>query len=59
MPKATDPQPILFRSRQAPSAALPIAFEAMLPTRANLSGFTPAHQFLGSELIPFPLLLLA
>ncbi len=34
----------------------PKAFEAFLRMGANLSGFTPAHQILGSEAQPFPVL---
>jgi hypothetical protein len=37
----------------------PKTFEAVLRMGANLSGFTPAHQFLGSEAQPFPVLPLA
>ena len=37
----------------------PKSFEAVLRMRANLSGFTPAHQLLGSEAQPFPVLPLA
>ena len=33
----------------------PKAFEAVLRMGANLSGFTPVHQILGSEPQPFPL----
>jgi hypothetical protein len=40
--------PLLLRS--------PKSFEAVLRMGANLSGFTPAHQLLGSEPQPFPLL---
>ena len=43
--------PILLRS--------PKAFEAVLRMGANLSGFTPAHQLLGSEAQHFPVLPLA
>jgi hypothetical protein len=43
--------PLLLRS--------PKAFEAVLRMGANLSGFTPAHQLLGRELQPFPVLPLA
>jgi len=43
--------PLLLRS--------PKAFEALLRMGANLSGFTPAHQLLGSEPQPFPVLPLA
>ena len=43
--------PLLLRS--------PKAFEAMLRMGANLSGFTPAHQLLGREPQPFPVLPLA
>jgi len=43
--------PLLLRS--------PKAFEAVLRMGANLSGFTPAHQILGSEPQPFPVLPLA
>ena len=43
--------PILLRS--------PKAFEAVLRMGANLSGFTPAHQLLGREPQPFPVLPLA
>ena len=43
--------PLLLRS--------PKAFEAVLRMGANLSGFTPAHQLLGREPQPFPLLPLA
>lgn len=43
--------PLLLRS--------PKAFEAVLRMGANLSGFTPAHQLLGHEPQPFPLLPLA
>jgi hypothetical protein len=43
--------PLLLRS--------PKAFEAVLRMGANLSGFTPAHQLLGSEAQPFPVLPLA
>ena len=34
----------------------PKIFEALLRMGANLSGFTPAHDFLGSESLPFPVL---
>jgi len=37
----------------------PKAFEALLRMGANLSGFTPAHQLLGREPQPFPVLPLA
>ncbi len=40
--------PLLLRS--------PKAFEAVLRMGANLSGFTPAHQLLGREPQPFPVL---
>ena len=43
--------PLLIRS--------PKAFEAVLRMGANLSGFTPAHQLLGSEPQSFPVLPLA
>ena len=43
--------PLLLRS--------PKAFEAVLRMSANLSGFTPAYQLLGSEPQPFPVLPLA
>ena len=43
--------PLLLRS--------PKAFEAVLRMGANLSGFTPAHQLLGRESQPFPVLPLA
>lgn len=43
--------PLLLRS--------PKAFEALLRVSANLSGFTPAHQLLGCEPQPFPVLPLA
>ena len=43
--------PLLLRS--------PKAFEAVLRMGANLSGFTPAHQLLGREPQPFPVLPLA
>lgn len=43
--------PLLLRS--------PKAFEAVLRIASNLSGFTPAHQLLGSEPQPFPVLPLA
>ena len=43
--------PLLLRS--------PKAFEAVLRMGANLSGFTPAHQLLGREPRPFPVLPLA
>ena len=43
--------PLLLRS--------PKAFEAVLRMGANLSGFPPAHQLLGREPQPFPVLLLA
>jgi hypothetical protein len=43
--------PLLVRS--------PKAFEAVLRMGANLSGFTPAHQLLGSEPQPFPVLPIA
>jgi hypothetical protein len=43
--------PLLLRS--------PKAFEAVLRMGANLSGFTPAHQLLGGEPEPFPVLPLA
>jgi hypothetical protein len=43
--------PLLLRS--------PKAFEAVLRMGANLSGFTPAHQLLGRETQPFPVLPLA
>jgi nucleoside-diphosphate-sugar epimerase len=43
--------PLLLRS--------PKAFEAVLRMGANLSGFTPAHQLLGGEPQPFPVLPLA
>ena len=43
--------PLLLRS--------PKAFEALLRMGANLSGFTPAHQLLGCEPQPFPVLPLA
>ncbi len=38
--------PLLLRS--------PKAFESVLRMSANLSGFTPAHQFLAAEAKPFP-----
>tara|TARA_Y100001954_G_scaffold205531_1_gene227666 strand:- start:3752 stop:4645 length:894 start_codon:yes stop_codon:yes gene_type:complete len=41
--------PLLLRS--------PKAFEAVLRMGANLSGFTPVHQLLGSEPQPFPAML--
>lgn len=37
----------------------PKGFEAVLRMSANLSGFTPAHEILGSEAQPFPVLPLA
>lgn len=37
----------------------PKAFEAVLRMGANLSGFTPAHQLLGREPQPFPVVSLA
>ena len=43
--------PLLLRS--------PKAFEAVLRMGSNLSGFTPAHQLLGREPQPFPVLPLA
>ena len=43
--------PLLLRS--------PKAFEAVLRMGADLSGFTPAHQLLGREPQPFPILPLA
>ena len=43
--------PLLMRS--------PKAFEAVLRIGANLSGFTPAHQLLGRQPQPFPVLPLA
>ena len=43
--------PLLLRS--------PKAFEAVLRMGANLSGFSPAHQLLGREPQPFPVLPLA
>mgnify|MGYP003952635197 CR=1 FL=1 len=43
--------PLLLRS--------PKAFEAVLRMGANLSGFTPVHQLLGSEPQPFPVFPLA
>jgi hypothetical protein len=43
--------PLLLRS--------PKAFEAVLRMGANLSGFTPAHQLLGLQPQPFPVLPLA
>mgnify|MGYP001181345485 CR=1 FL=1 len=43
--------PLLLRS--------PKAFEAVLRMGANLSGFTPAHQLLGSKPNPFPVMPLA
>jgi hypothetical protein len=43
--------PLLLRS--------PKAFEAVLRIGANLSGFSPAHQLLGCEPQPFPVLPLA
>jgi hypothetical protein len=43
--------PLLLRS--------PKTFEAVLRMGANLSGFTPAHQLLGCEPQPFPVLPLA
>jgi len=43
--------PLLLRS--------PKSFEAVLRMGANLSGFTPAHQLLGREPQPFPVLPLA
>ena len=43
--------PLLLRS--------PKAFESVLRVGANLAGFTPAHQLLGSEPEPFPVLPLA
>ena len=43
--------PLLLRS--------PKAFEAVLRMSANLSGFTPAHQLLGLDPQPFPVLPLA
>jgi hypothetical protein len=43
--------PLLLRS--------PKTFEAVLRMGANLSGFSPAHQLLGCEPQPFPVLPLA
>ena len=43
--------PLLLRS--------PKAFEAVMRMTANLSGFTPAHQLLGGEPQPFPVMPLA
>jgi hypothetical protein len=43
--------PLMLRS--------PKAFEAVLRIGANLSGFTPTHQLLGTEPQPFPVLPLA
>jgi len=43
--------PLLLRSHKG--------FEAVLRLGANLSGFIPAHQLLGSEPQPFPVLPLA
>jgi hypothetical protein len=34
----------------------PKAFEAVLRMGANLAGFTPAHQLLGTDPQPFPVL---
>ncbi len=50
----------LFFSLAAPLLlGSPKAFEAVLRMGANLSGFTPAHQLLGCEPQPFPVLPLA
>lgn len=50
----------LFFSLAAPLLLhSPKAFEAVLRMGANLSGFTPAHQLLGREPQPFPVLPLA
>ena len=50
----------LFFFLAAPLLLLsPKAFEAVLRMSANLSGFTPAHQVLGCEPQPFPVLPLA
>jgi hypothetical protein len=43
--------PLLLRS--------PKAFEAVMRMSANLSGFTPAHQLLGGDPQPFPVMPLA
>lgn len=43
--------PLMLRS--------PKTFEAVLRMGANLSGFTPAHEILGTEAQPFPVLPLA
>jgi hypothetical protein len=37
----------------------PKAFEAILRMGSNFSGYTPAHQLLGREPQPFPVLPLA
>jgi len=50
----------LFFSLAAPLLlSSPKAFESVLRMGANLSGFTPAHQLLGREPKPFPVLPLA
>lgn len=47
----------LFFSLAAPMLLhSPKAFEAVLRMGANLAGFTPAHQLLGTEPQPFPVL---
>jgi hypothetical protein len=47
----------LFFLLAAPLLLLsPKAFEALLRMGANMSGFTAAHQLLGSEPQPFPVL---
>ena len=47
----------LFFSLAAPMLLhSPKAFEAVLRMGANLSGFTPSHQLLGTEPQPFPVL---
>ena len=50
----------VFHSLSSPLLlSSPKAFEAVLRMSANLSGFTPAHQVLGCEPQPFPVLPLA
>ncbi|MCP9884185.1 hypothetical protein KBY97_03450 [Synechococcus sp. ATX 2A4] len=52
--------PRLFYALAAPLLMLnPKQFEAVLRMGADLAGFTPAHQLLGGEPQPFPLLPLA
>ncbi len=53
------PNPLFFALASPLLLRSPKAFEAVLRMGANLSGFTPAHQLLGSTPQPFPVLPLA